>query len=134
MGTWLFKAKYDFGMAAPATTFHRFFEQRDIRTERAEVPVSYYRRGHELLLIVTNLGKEAYAGTLKLDRKALGLPQGKLAANSIDGQNQKAGEYSTALKIVPLPFDPDGATLRVRVPSHDFLMVRVGRLKSANSK
>ena len=119
-------------MAAPATTFHRFFEQRDIRTERGDVPVSHYCWYNDLLLIATNLGKEAYPAPLRLDRKALGLPQGKLTANSIDGQ--KGGEYSTALKITPLPFDSDGATLRVRVPSHDFLMVRVGRPKSANSK
>jgi hypothetical protein len=131
MGGWFFKAKQDFGVASPKTTFHRFFEQRGIRTDRADVPVSYYARGNDLLLIVTNLGKEAYSGPVKLDRKALGLPQGKLAASTIDGQ--KSGEYSTALQIAPLPFDADGTTLRVRIASHDFAMIKVtgkGQLQS----
>jgi hypothetical protein len=123
VGGWFFKAKLDFGVTSPKTTFHRFFEQRAISTDRADVPVSYYARGNELLLIATNLGKEVYSGPVMLDRKALGLPQGKLTASAIDGQ--KPGDYSTAVQMTPLRFDADGSTLRVRIPSHDFAMIKV---------
>jgi len=122
--SWFFKAKQDFGVAARDAAFHRFFDQNEIVSDRRDVCVSYYRRGDNLLLIVTNLGKEAYAGALKLDRRALGLISGELAATLIDGQ--KPGDNNTALKTALVPFEADGATLRVRIPSHDFCVISVG--------
>jgi hypothetical protein len=118
---WFFKAKQDFGMGAAETSFHRFFEQTEFRPGRADVLVSYYRRGRELLLIASNLGREPYRGTIHADWPALQLAAGEVAAVEIVPVNEgrNSTEYREAASAV------SGAGLEVMVPPHDFKLLRV---------
>jgi hypothetical protein len=119
---WFFKVKQDFGVAKPDVTFHRFFEQKEIRTQRADVAVSYYKRPGSVLAVVTNLGKQLYEGPITLDLAALGLAQGKVEAAEVDGASTV--EYQTETTSRPLELEAGGA-LRMTIPSHDFRLVWV---------
>lgn len=119
---WFFKAKQDFGMREPETAFVRYFDQRRIVADRADVQISYYRRGDHLLLVVANLGREAYAGPLHLDLPALHLAAGPLSATLLDAADDR--RHSTAVRAEPLPLTGDTIP-RLDIPGHDFRVVRV---------
>jgi hypothetical protein len=120
---WFFKAKQDFGMSAPETAFHRFFDQQEIKPSRDDVKVSYYRRGDATLFLITNLGKQPYDGAVTLSLAALGLAAGKFEASEVVPVNET--RMSTAYKMQSLTLEPDGVSLRVTVPSHNFRMIRL---------
>jgi hypothetical protein len=123
---WFFKAKQDFGMSAPETVFRPFHAQAEVRAEREDVPISYYRRGDRLLLVVSNLGREPYTGRVSLRLEALGLAaDGIVAADLLPVSETRA---ATAYREEPLRCTPAGgtATLELVVPPHDFRLLRVG--------
>lgn len=120
---WFFKAKADFGMSAPETTFYRYFEQREIRTGREDVKASYYRRGNRVLLLVTNLGKENYTGSISLDLKALGIEPRKAQATRLDAES--AQRFDTRVRRTPMPMAADATSVPVSIPRHDFLMLQL---------
>ena len=119
---WFFKAKADFGLPSPETTFHCCFEQREITAARADVQVSYYRRAGRVLGIVTNLGKEPYEGPITIDWKALGLTAERTSVVRIDGK--EPGQNRTELLIEPITSGKDGM-IRLAVPVHDFRVFRL---------
>jgi hypothetical protein len=120
---WIFKAKQDFGMSVPETTFHRWFEQKEAKTSRSDVVASYYRRDNRILCIVSNLGNDRYDGGIKLDLAALGLKAGQMHASSID--SSKAERLNTEIQREDLPFATDGASLKLAIPRHDFRMILI---------
>lgn len=124
---WVFKAKHDFGMGAPETSFHAYHEQQEVRADRDDVKISYYRRGENVLCWITNLGKTPYTGTIALDLPKLGLAPDKLAAAALEPV--KEARMSTEYKAAPVPWEPGGPTLRVSVPAHDFRMLRLQRIR-----
>ena len=131
---WFFKAKHDFGWDAPATRFHPYYRQREVRTDRDDVAVSYYRRGDRVLALVTNLGAEAYEGAVRFELAALGMREGSAMATRIDAAQpmvynttHKRWDHTqnTAMRRDPLEWASDGASLTVTIPSHDFSLIEV---------
>ena len=130
---WFFKAKQDFGMSHPETTFHQFLEQKEIRAGSESVKVSYYRRENRLLLVVTNLGKETYNGPVTIDRGALDLKGDAVKATRLDAAARPTfdsktgwqGRYATTVKREPLVLAAGGSAVPVQLPPHDFWMIQV---------
>lgn len=131
---WFFKAKQDFGMDSPATSFHPFYRQLEIKTDHADVVSSYYRRGSRVLAIITNLGTEPYEGAVRFDLKKLGIAAGEATATRVDAakppvyntqQKRWDGTGDTSVRREPVPWASDGASLAVKIPSHDFQMIEV---------
>jgi hypothetical protein len=117
---WYFKLKQDFGMAWPETTFHRYFEQQEIRSDRGEVKVSYYRRKGRILAIATNLGNSDVSATLAFDLPALGLDTARNTVARVDAA--RAEKFASDLKREPLTWK-HGARVTLSVPRHDFRML-----------
>jgi hypothetical protein len=121
---WFFKAKQDFGLIAPETSFRRFFDQREFRPARDDVKVSYYRRGPAMLLVVSNLGGEPFGGTIDVNWAALGLAPAKFTAAEIVPVNE--GRHSTEYREEARTLEPGNTGLCVSIPRHDFRLIRIG--------
>jgi len=120
---WFYKAKQDFGMSAPETTFHRFFEQGEVTAARDDVKISYYRRGQSMLLFAANLGKEPYAGGAAVNLAALGMADAAVEVAEVVPVNE--ARLTTGYEYRLLPGGVRDGRIALSVPPHDFRMIRI---------
>ena len=118
---WFFKVKENFGMNANETSFHRFDTQQEIYSGHPEVPVSYYRRGNSILVIVVNMSDEAFVDSVTVDKGRLEIEKDLQATLWKDAAKKRNSIELTRESVVY-----DEESLRVSIPPKD---VRVVELK-----